>query len=75
MELCSGVWAPRREDNGCEAAGVLVGEGLRVGRELLQRQGDASETQGRLRRGVVLLDASHQERGVQGRQRQRISWK
>lgn len=43
------VWAPRREDNGCETAGVLVGEGLRVGRSFCRGR-DASETQGRLRR-------------------------
>ena len=51
-----------------------VGEGLGVGRELLQRQGDTSGMQSRLRRGVDLLDASPQERRVQGRQRQRTSW-
>lgn len=43
MELCSGVWAPRREDNGHEAAGVAGGGGVGGG------QGASAEAGGYLR--------------------------
>ena len=43
MELCSGVWAPRWEDNGHEAAGVAGWGGVEGG------QGASAEARGCLR--------------------------